>query len=139
MKVNIQDIIKWASEIETNPEINPKFLAAVALTESSLNPNAVSHAGAMGLFQFMPITVRDIRDRLGYKFIDPFDPEQATKAAKVYFAWLFRRLKNKNEVLAAWNWGYGNVIKSDANDYPVETKRFIAKVDYYFSELLDDL
>lgn len=137
MKVTVEQIMQWASEIETNPEINPKFLAAIALTESSLNPYAISVKKAMGLFQFMPITVRDIRDRLGYNFTDPFDPEQSTKAAKVYLAWLFRHFSDKNKVLAAWNWGYGNVKTHTIYEYPTETKNFITKVDYYFSELLD--
>ena len=62
----------------------PGLLKAVAHTESTFNPNAVSPKGAAGLMQFMPDTAK----RFG---IDPHDPTQAVDGAARYIAVLGKR------------------------------------------------
>ena len=128
MNIVYEDIIKWAKEYNTHKYIDPLFLAAIATQESQLKHDAVSSAGAKGLFQFMPITIKDISERFNYPF-DPYDPKQATEAAKIYLTWLCDKLLNEDTgrlifylndanihyphdfVLIAWNWGYGNLQK----------------------------
>jgi soluble lytic murein transglycosylase-like protein len=66
-------------------------------------------------------------------YFSPFDIEGSVIAAKVYLSWLrkcFRGYQDWTVVLAAWNWGYGNVQKwlRKEKEMPIETKNFIEKV-----------
>ena len=87
--------------------------------ESRFKPDAVSPAGAMGLAQFMPGTVKDMA-RFGEQFkdFDPFDPKQAKEAQETYMMSMFlapwNRGSEENQMakaLAAYNYGSGNVVK----------------------------
>lgn len=51
------------------------------IIESSFNPQAISHAGAAGLWQFMPMTGAIYNLKVNYWADDRFDPERSTKAA----------------------------------------------------------
>lgn len=126
-KVSPDDIRKWAAETPTIPDVSAALLIAIAICESGLNPMAISHVHAMGLFQFMPITIVDLYNRFG-TLVDPFDPKRATIGAKKYLAWLFYRLEELDAVLAAWNWGYGNYTRKGEEFLPDETVRFIGRV-----------
>jgi len=127
-KVKIEDTKAWAREVSTYPDVSPNLLAAIATVESGLNPMAISSSHAMGLFQFMPITIVDLYNRFG-TLVDPFDPKSATVGAKKYTAWLFHVLSGKtDDVLAAWNWGYGNLQRYGRDHMPQETKNFIQRV-----------
>jgi len=139
-RVSVEQIREWSSEAITKPYVCWQLLAAVAIVESSLNPNAESEKGAKGLFQFMPNTVKDIAMRWSFSF-DLFDPKASTKAAKLYLAWLMRKFpEDINLVLAAWNWGYGNVQKwvQNKKEMPKETQLFIRKVLLRWEKLMKE-
>lgn len=101
------------------------LLRSVAITESAGNPNAISGAGAQGLFQIMPRTGRD----LGLRGNDAFDPMKAAGAAAKYLSQL---LKANNgdlaKALASYNWGLGNVQKHGMALMPRETRNYVPKV-----------
>lgn len=101
------------------------LLRSVAITESAGNPNAVSGAGAQGLFQIMPATGRD----LGLRGNDAFDPMKAAGAAAKYLSQL---LKANNgdlpKALASYNWGLGNVQKHGMALMPQETRNYVPRV-----------
>nr|DAL09326.1 MAG TPA_asm: tail tape measure [Caudoviricetes sp.] len=101
------------------------LLRSVAIAESSGNPNAVSGAGAQGLFQIMPATGRD----LGLRGNDAFDPIKAAGAAAKYLSQL---LKANNgdlpKALASYNWGLGNVQKRGMALMPQETRNYVPRV-----------
>ena len=131
--VTTDDVIEWA---EKNGCKFPHLLAAIAYAESSYRPEVVSHAGAVGLFQFMPATATDISDRLGYDF-EPTDAQQATYAAQKYLEWLFKHFKLYH-ALIAWNWGYGNTMKyldGELAPLPYDTLVFLWNVSAKYSEL----
>ena len=68
------------------------FLQRQRYAESSFNPNAVSGAGAMGIAQFMPITITDMKQRGIVKDnFNPFDYRQATRAQEKYMNYLSER------------------------------------------------
>ena len=115
---------------EPTDAVSPKLLASIGMTESGGNPYAVSKKGAMGLFQFMPDTWAQ------YGHGSPFDPVESANAAKLFVAHLMSKFNNDVEkVLAAYNWGEGNVEK-DINTYgrawkkhlPQETASYINNV-----------
>lgn len=67
-------------------------LASQIYQESACNPKAVSRVGAKGLAQFMPLTVKDMEDRVAPHLGegDPFNPEWSIPAMMLYMKSLER-------------------------------------------------
>ncbi|KMK23095.1 hypothetical protein ABW11_21020 [Pluralibacter gergoviae] len=113
------------SDTETKYGLPPGLLRSVATVESSGNPNAVSPAGARGLFQFMPGTARG----MGLHGNDVFDPQKSTEAAGKYLSQLLKQTGGDlHSALAAYNWGIGNVQKKGLSQAPEETRKYVPKV-----------
>ena len=68
-------IAKWNNEY-CQGVISPNFMSALIHTESTWKERALSHAGAVGLTQFIPSTARVVAERLG---VSPFTPNDLTK------------------------------------------------------------
>lgn len=103
--------------------LSSDLLMAVATAESSLNPNAVSPMGAMGLMQLMPGTAEE----LGVS--DPFDPAQNLDGGCRYLKGLLRRYQgDTRKALAAYNWGIGRIDRHGLGKLPSETRTFINRV-----------
>ncbi|ASN68781.1 hypothetical protein 7AX3_42 [uncultured Caudovirales phage] len=101
------------------------LLKSVAIAESSGNPNALSGAGAQGLFQIMPGTGRD----LGLRGNDAFDPMKAAAAAAKYLSQLLKANNGDlSKALASYNWGLGNVQKHGMALMPQETRNYVPRV-----------
>ena len=111
--------------LEKTFDLPQQLLESVAITESAGNPHAVSSAGAKGLFQFMPGTAAD----MGLKGNDVFDPEKSGVAAAKYLRQLMKMFDGDlNKVLAAYNWGMGNVQDKGLGAAPKETRDYQDKV-----------
>jgi membrane-bound lytic murein transglycosylase D len=92
----------------------PDELKYLAIVESGLNPVAQSRAGAVGLWQFMPLT-----GRLDYDLYenwyndDKMDFEKSTIAACRYLSFLYNYFdEDWHLALAAYNTGPGNIRKA---------------------------
>lgn len=83
--------------------VDPSLALALAQAESSDMPNAVSSAGAEGIFQLMPGTAA----MLGVT--NPFDPQQNITAGVRYIGQLLAQFGDPYEAVAAYNWGPGNL------------------------------
>ena len=100
-------------------EISPKWVKAVAIAESSLNPNAVSWVGAQGLMQFMPGTW-DWMAPAHLKAVGPLNPRAAIWVGSKYLKWNLgrvpgaKRLSGERLASASYNSGWGNVRKARA-------------------------
>lgn len=90
----------------------PDDLKYLSIVESGLNPKAVSHAGAAGLWQFMPSTGRIFRLNQNWYIDERLDPEKATEAACRYLKQLHGMFDDWQLALAAYNAGPGNVNKA---------------------------
>ncbi len=94
--------MRWQSSIHRASAaagIDPRLLTAVVWTESDFVPDAVSHAGAIGLSQLMPGTA----EMLG---VDPNDPEQNLRGGARYLSDMIDRYDGRLDLaLAAYNAG----------------------------------
>ena len=90
----------------------PGDLVYLALIESGLDPRAQSAVGAGGMWQFMEPTARVYGLRGDYWRDERFDYERAAYAAGAYLADLHTRFRTWELALAAYNAGYGLVVKS---------------------------
>ncbi len=92
----------------------PEDLLYVAMIESSYDPHEYSRSGASGLWQFMP-GAGHIYGLYQDRWVDERnDPVKSTKAAVAYFEDLHQRFGDWELALAAYNAGYGGVLKSMA-------------------------
>lgn len=90
----------------------PLEMKHLAVVESALNPQAVSRAGAKGLWQFMYATGKMFDLQVSSYEDDRFDPLEATIAACQYLRSLHNIYNDWHLVLAAYNSGPGNVNKA---------------------------
>lgn len=99
----------------------PRFLLYVAMIESGYDPHDRSHKGAVGLWQFMPEGARIYGLRVDYWVDERQDPVRSTEAAARYLGDLKARFGSWHMALAAFNAGYGAVLRAmqkyNTNDY----------------------
>jgi len=84
------------------------LVLAVIQVESSGNPGAVSHVGAMGLMQLLPGTAVAVAKRAGVDWQGPetlFDGVANVRMGIVYLAQLVDRFGDVDTALIAYNWG----------------------------------
>jgi hypothetical protein len=108
--------------------ITPELLDALRMVESSGNNKAVSSAGAVGEYQFMPENVHDMG--YGVPSFDPKNPEQARKAAAQYLSGMQEHHGwTPEQTLQAYNWGPGNMKKylAGTQKMPTETSDYVGK------------
>ncbi len=120
----------------------PHALLYVAMVESGYDPQDRSGAGAAGLWQLMPDAGRIYGLRIDHWLDERYDPEKATAAAMRYFHDLMARFDSWPLALAAYNAGYGAVLRAIAkyntNDFwelirhedglPWDTTLYVPKV-----------
>lgn len=107
-------------------ELPASWIRAVMQAESGSDPRAVSHAGAMGLMQIMPVTWDELRVHHGLG-ADPFDPRDNILAGAAYLRQLYDRYGGIRAMLAAYNAGPARYEASLAGKpLPPETRAYIA-------------
>ena len=90
----------------------PDELKYLSIIESGLNPNAISRAGAGGLWQFMPATGKSFGLSQSWYIDERMNPWKSTEAACKYLKSLYSMFGDWELALAAYNTGPGNVRKA---------------------------
>lgn len=90
----------------------PYELCYMPVIESALNPQARSHMGAIGLWQFMPATGKKYGLEINSLVDERMDPIRSTEAACLFLKNLYAIFQDWNLVIAAYNCGPGNVNKA---------------------------
>jgi Soluble lytic murein transglycosylase and related regulatory proteins (some contain LysM/invasin domains) len=114
-------------------QVSPVLVKAVIQAESSFNPEAVSHKGAVGLMQVMPTTAR----LMGVH--DPSDPQKNIVAGVKYLKMLLELFNDDERLaIAAYNCG-PEALKRFNNQIPPyqETRAFVDKVMSYYNQHID--
>ncbi|MDR1952467.1 MAG: lytic transglycosylase domain-containing protein [Elusimicrobiota bacterium] len=135
--------------------VDPLLVSAVMRKESSINPNAISKKGAVGLMQLMPITAREIALDLNIRDYN----DEMLKIPKInvmFGTYYLKRLSKRYDnnlimTLGAYNAGIGNIdvvrfINTgedvEIKDLPFEeTRRYVKSIllTYHFYKFLDDI
>ncbi len=104
-------------------QVEAAIVRAIIDTESAFNPVALSHKGAIGLMQLMPMTARELG-------VDPFVPEQNIEGGVRYFSQLLKMFGGIELALVAYNGGPGyaqRYARGQAALYG-ETRDYVRKV-----------
>lgn len=117
----------------------PNELKYLPVIESALNPDAVSRAGATGLWQIMLPTARGLGLEVNALIDERRDPVRSSEAATKYLRQLYEIYNDWSLAIAAYNCGPGNVNKAlrrcegdDKKDFwtiypylPAETRGYV--------------
>jgi soluble lytic murein transglycosylase-like protein len=116
-------------ELARKHNIEPRLVQAIIRVESNFNPRAVSRAGAQGLMQLMPTTVKR------YHVEDPFDPRANIEGGLRYLKYLLRHFPGDiRRVLAAYNAGEHAVQRYDGIPPYPETQRYVKRVMAFYGK-----
>jgi hypothetical protein len=122
--------IKEASELY---DVSADLVRAVIQTESNFNPRAASGAGARGLMQLTPVTLRELKMK-----IDPFDPRENILAGTKYLSMMLDRHDgNVPLALASYNAGPTAVRRHRGIPPFKETRGYVKKVQQAMAEASD--
>lgn len=119
----------------------PTDIAYVAMIESGFSSSAVSHANAMGMWQFIAPTGERYGLNVDWWIDERRDYEKATKAAIGYMTDLFEQFGSWYLVAASYNMGEGGVRRlikrhktnsfwdlADRGALPEETRNYVPKM-----------
>ena len=119
----------------------PTDLVHLGMIESGFLPTARSRVGAMGFWQFMPATARDLGLRIDSDVDERMDPVRSTRAAARHLRGLHRSLGDWSLVAAAYNAGSGRISRAMTNfgtrdfwelaqrgDLAAETRQYVPRL-----------
>jgi hypothetical protein len=116
----------------------PDDLKYLAVAESDLRPGALSPAGALGQWQFMPNTARRFGLTVNKGIDQRLLPEDLLEAATAFLKALHANFGDWPLALAAYNAGEGRIVKAMGGrlglrdysqlDLPQETERYVYRM-----------
>lgn len=124
------DVCRVIGATATEAGLDPHFFARLIWRESLFDAYAVSHAGALGIAQFIPSTaaLRGLED--------PFNPAAALQASAHYLRELQDRFGNLGLAAGAYNGGEARIAKflRRQGGLPGETRDYVIWITGYRAE-----
>ncbi len=122
-------IARLVVELAPEYQIRPTLALAIAITESALNPRAVSPKNAMGVMQLIPGTAARFNVR------DVFDPADNIRGGLAYLRWLLAYFEG-DTVLAAAAYNAGERAVERYGGVPPfrETQAYVKKIMEYVTD-----
>ena len=118
-----QAIARLLADLAPEYGIEPALALAIGLTESALNPQALSPKNAMGVMQLIPETA------LRFNISRPFDPEQNIRGGLAYLRWLLAYVEGDIAFVAAgYNAGEGAVDRYRGVPPYRETQGYVHRI-----------
>ena len=122
IQTDIQTLHSQIAEAATENEVDSLLVASVVEVESTFDPKAGSHKGAVGLMQLLPSTAGMSRARL-------MEPATNLAAGSAYLAEMIERFDGDlGLALAAYNAGPTNVRRYEGVPPFPETEQYVEKV-----------
>ena len=112
--------------------LDPMLVAALIRQESTFQPDALSHVGAIGLMQVLPRTGKKLarRLKLRYSRAKLFEPEYNLQLGTLYLADLMREFGKPEAALAAFNAGEDRVAAWRAERDYEEPAEFVESIPF---------
>jgi len=118
-----QAIARLLADLAPQYGIEPALALAIGLTESALNPQALSPKNAMGVMQLIPETA------LRFNISRPYDPEQNIRGGLAYLRWLLAYFEGDIAFVAAgYNAGEGAVDRYRGVPPYRETQAYVERI-----------
>ena len=138
---NAERYYEWVRDVFASHGV-PRDLAHLGMIESGYRPTVRSHAGAVGMWQFMPATGRGMGLRIDSLVDERMDPVRSTHAAARHLLYLHRRFRGDWPLAAAaYNAGEGRINRglgrygatdfwdlSNRGDLAQETRRYVPRL-----------
>jgi membrane-bound lytic murein transglycosylase D len=132
---------EWVRDVFASHGV-PRDLSYLGMIESGYRPTVRSHAGAVGMWQFMPSTGRGMGLRIDDTVDERMDPVRATHAAARHLRYLHRRFNGDwSLAAAAYNAGEGRISRgmgrfgardfwdlANRGDLAQETRRYVPRL-----------
>lgn len=105
---------RWQARIREDMSLSgvPPELSVLCMVESACTYEALSPAGAAGMWQFMPETAEDYGLRVGWEADERLDPVLSSRAAVMYLRDLYAGTGDWALAAAAYNCGPGAVASA---------------------------
>ena len=118
-----QAIARLLADLAPQYGIEPALALAIGLTESALNPQALSPKNAMGVMQLIPETA------LRFNISRPYDAEQNIRGGLAYLRWLLAYFEGDIAFVAAgYNAGEGAVDRYRGVPPYRETQAYVDRI-----------
>ena len=118
-----QAIARLLTDLAPQYGIEPALALAIGLTESALNPQALSPRNAMGVMQLIPETA------VRFNVSRPYDPEQNIRGGLAYLRWLLAYFEGDIAFVAAgYNAGEGAVDRYRGVPPYRETQAYVDRI-----------
>ena len=118
-----REVARLLSDLSPKYGIQPALALAIGLTESALNPQALSPKNAMGVMQLIPETAER------FNVTKPYDPEQNIRGGLAYLRWLLAYFEGDIALAAAaYNAGEGAVDRHRGVPPYRETQAYVERI-----------